>query len=341
MIGKLKNSMFTKKMAILAASSFVIAGVITAGAAQAQTAPAGQNPRFQGGQASNVNRGLGMFGGSRKGQGITGKVTAISDTTITIQSAAGGERTTGTAGTTNTAAKTYTVDASKATFAKLGEPTAANSGSVPVKPSETTIAITDIAVGDSVMVKGTVTGTNIAATSVTVMPAIIGNKGSGAPGMGKNMIMGKVTAISNTTLTVQSELNFGRRPQNAINSNVNVGSGVNSATTYTVDASSATIKKFVAPTAGSTVKGTETTIAVTDIAVGDTVRVQGTVDVTNVKATTIVDGVTAPARVGNNPSNLLNGNPQAAALKNEVEAVKPDLWNKIVSFFSGIFGKHK
>jgi hypothetical protein len=317
--------MFSKKMAILAAGSFVIAGVITAGAAQAQTAGTGQHPRFQGGQAQNWGS------GSRKGQGIMGKVTAISDTTITVQSAAGGERTTGT---TNTAAKTYTVDASKATFAKLGQPTATTPGSTPTKPSTTTIAITDIAVGDSVMVNGTVSGTNIAATSVTVMP-------SGAPGMGKNMIMGKVTAISNTTLTVVSGFNPGRRPQNATNNNANVNGGAGSATTYTVDASSATVKKFVAPTAGSTGKGTETTIAVTDIAVGDTVRVQGAVLGTNVKATAIVDGVAAPTRVGNNPSNLLNGNPQAAALKNEVEAVKPGLWNKIVSFFSSIFGKGK
>jgi hypothetical protein len=329
--------MLNKRSAILATGSLMIVSAVSAGAAQAQTPTTVMHGRGPG-QMLNINRGQGgMNAGARVGRGVSGKVTAISGTTITIESGM-----INPAAATNTAtATTYTVDASKATFSKTGAFVPPVNGAPPGKPSSTTIAITDIAVGDSIRVEGTVTGSAVVATSVTVMPAM----GAGGQGQGmfngNNMVVGKVTAVSGTTLTVVTQYGQMRRPGALANANTNAAPVTEK--TYTVDASNATFKKMSAPTAGSTVAGGQTTIAITDIAVGDTVRVEGTVSGTNVTATTVIDGVLSPAPTsrGASLSNLLNKNPQAAALKNEVEAVKPGLWNKIMSFFSGLFGKNK
>ena len=78
----------------------------------------------------------------------------------------------------------------------------------------------------------------------------------------------------------------------------------------------------------------ESTASVSDIAVGDTVSVQGTVSGTNIIALEIVDGVKLGAGQGR-----VNLEQTGAELKKEVEAVKPGLWAKIESFFSGLFGK--
>lgn len=80
--------------------------------------------------------------------------------------------------------------------------------------------------------------------------------GKGAEAMGRRGVMGKVTAVSGNTITV---------------------TGPNG-TSYTVDASSATVSKIV-------------TIPVGQITVGDTVGVQGTLSGTNVTATHVMDGI--------------------------------------------------
>jgi hypothetical protein len=328
--------MLNKKSAILATGSLVLVSAISAGAAQAQTAPAAAHARGQW-QNQNINRGSGvMNAGARTGRGVVGKVTAINGTTITVASGM-----VNPAAATAPAAATYTVDASKATFSKVGAFVPPTSGAQPSRPTPTTIAITDIVVGDSVRVVGTVTGTAVVATSVTVMPVMAaGGQGQGTFN-GNNMVVGKVTAVSGTTLTVVTQYGQMRRPGALANANTNAAPVTEK--TYTVDASNATFKKMSAPTAGSTVAGGQTTIAITDIAVGDTVRVEGTVSGTNVTATAVIDGVLSQGAAPRSGSltNLLNKNPQAAALKNEVEAVKPGLWNKIMSFFSGLFGKQK
>ena len=84
------------------------------------------------------------------------------------------------------------------------------------------------------------------------------------------------------------------------------------------------------------------TIGISDIAVGDTVRVQGTVTGTNVVATSIIDGIklaNPTARGGGIGSPSFDQ--KAAPLKAQVEAAVPGLWAKIVSFLSGLFGKKK
>jgi Domain of unknown function (DUF5666) len=145
---------------------------------------------------------------------------------------------------------TYTVDVSKATLKKF------TTGS-----ALATVTVSDIAVGDVVFVRGSVTGTSVVAASVMdglVKPMITkkeGNEGIRTP-LGQ---VGKVTAINGTTITMQE-------------------GPANNLVTYTVDASSATVMK----------DGVASTVSA--IAVGDKIMVKGTVTGTNVVATSIADG---------------------------------------------------
>ena len=95
-------------------------------------------------------------------------------------------------------------------------------------------------------------------TTTTTPPVTQGSQGLRA----YNGVFGTVSAISGTTLTVTSNAQNG-----------------GTATTYIVDASSATVTK-----AGAT-------STLSAIAVGDTVMIQGTVSGTSITATTINDGV--------------------------------------------------
>ena len=162
-----------------------------------------------------------------------GKVTAISGSTITITNAK-----------TST---TYTVDASNATVTKSGV---------------TSATVSNIVVGDTISVAGTVSGTNVTAT--TIHDGFGGGSGGqggfgGRGGFGGGT-MGTVTAISGTTLTVTTK-----------------SGGV-----YTVDASSATVKE------------SGTASAVSDIKVGDTVMIQGSITTASMTAKNIEDGVPTP-----------------------------------------------
>lgn len=151
----------------------------------------------------------------------------------------------------------YTVDATNATIYK---------GS-----ATTTVSVGDIAVGDKVIVQGTVTGTSIAATVIRdgVFPApgmggrrFFGRGASSTPsgtspiqGNGEPVVGGSVTNVSGTIITVTNASNV----------------------TYTIDAASTTIIK----------NGTSTTIG--DIALGDNLIVQGTVNGNSVTASSIID----------------------------------------------------
>jgi hypothetical protein len=170
-----------------------------------------------------------------------GTVSAISGNTITVQSKGfnrGSTNGTGTATTT-----TYTVDASAATVTK--DNAASSVGS--------------IATGDTVMVEGTVSGTNVAAKTI---------HDGAMPMMQRPAASGKVTAVSGSTITISSQ-GFGKTA---------------TATTYTVNASGATVTKNNA------------TSSVSAIAVGDMIQVQGTVSGSTVTATSIRDDV-APTPV--------------------------------------------
>ena len=175
--------------------------------------------------------------------GVGGTVTAVSGNTITVTGKDG---------------KTYTIDATSAAITK-----------------DETVTVSSIAVGDTVMANGTVSGTSVTATAIHdgKMPAGgadfggRGMGGSGQGGMGASRgVHGTVSAISGTTLTVTS-----------------TNTKTNTTSTYTVDASSATVLKGD----GTTKPSTSTLSAV---AVGDTVSVMGTTSGTSVTAKTIIDG---------------------------------------------------
>lgn len=144
---------------------------------------------------------------------------------------------------------TYTVDVTNAKVTKIV------AGAAP-----TTVTVSNIAVGDTVGVRGTVSGTTVTATAV--MDGIY--KGRGDMKGEKMMrvhhgVAGTITAINGNTITI-------KKADGAI---------------YTVDASSAAITKVV-------------TLTVAGLSVGDTIHAQGTVSGTTVTASHIMDGV--PAR---------------------------------------------
>ena len=162
----------------------------------------------------------------------------------------------------------YTVDATNAKIYKGG--------------ATSTVSVSSIAQGDTVMVQGTVSGTNVIAT---VIRDGAGGMMGGRPGMpgrgfghgasstpsttpimqgnGEPVVGGSVTAISGTTLTVTNPSNV----------------------TYTIDAASSTV----------VIKGQASALA--NVAVGDNVLVQGTVNGTSVIASSIIDQGTKGANV--------------------------------------------
>jgi hypothetical protein len=197
-------------------------GIGFAGITSAQSTTAAQN-----GPHAPRERGMG------ERPAVVGTITAISGSTLTVQSAGPRASASGSAA--------YTVETSGAKILKVeaGAP-----------PAETTISA--LAVGDMVAVRGTLSGTTVAATEV--MDGI-GGPGMHGRGPGKGL-GGTVSAISGSTITLTGK----------------------DGTTYTVDASSAHIGKVTAITAA-------------DIKVGDTLGVEGAVSGTTVTAQHIMDGV--------------------------------------------------
>jgi len=203
-------------------------------------------------------QGWGGPGGMHRGNGggVFGTVSAVSGTTLTVTSEMRPNTT-----SVATASTTYTVDASNAKVYEGG--------------ATTTVSVSNIAVGDTVMVQGTVTGSSIVATvirdgvgTMTGRSGMPGGKGFGAHGAsstprvapaiqgnGEPVIGGAVTVIDGTTLTVTNA----------------------SYVTYSVNAASSTVIK----------DGASTTIA--SVAVGDNLIVQGTVSGTSVTASSIID----------------------------------------------------
>jgi len=163
-------------------------------------------------------------------------------------------------GTTTATPTTYTVTTSSATtFAKGGAAS----------------TVSAIAVGDTVNIQGTVTGTSVAATRIIdgKMMGRLEQKNGEKPekpdaprmqpltGNGQPIIGGNVTAITGNILTVLNKSNV----------------------TYTVDVSSTTVSK--AGVTGATTSS---------IAVGDSLIVQGTINGTSVTASSVIDQGTLP-----------------------------------------------
>jgi hypothetical protein len=217
------------------------------------------NISVQGGIHNGANGGA-WNGGARGGMspGVFGTVSAVDGDTLTVTSVT---RMRPNATTTPaTSSVVYAVDATNAKIYK---------GS-----ATTTVSVSDIAQGDTVMVQGTISGTNVTATVIRdgAFPRPVGGstmpgKGFGRSasstasttpiiqGNGEPVVGGSVTAISGTTLTVTNTSNV----------------------TYTIDAASATV----------VVKGASSTL--TNVAIGDNVIVQGTVDGNAVTASSIID----------------------------------------------------
>lgn len=175
-----------------------------------------------------------MRGGMMKNRGEFGIVTAVNGPTITIN----------TKNPKSTANIVYTIDARNATVTKSG----------------TASSVSAIAVGDTIMVQGTLNGTTITATKIFdgILKQKEDTKNKPLPftGNGQPVVAGSITAINGTTITITNKSNV----------------------TYTIDATNAKI-----------LKGGTTNPTIANLAAGDTVVVQGTVNGTTVAAATLID----------------------------------------------------
>lgn len=166
--------------------------------------------------------------------GVHGTVSAINGTTITLTSTNPSDQTT----------TTYTVDATNANIMKAPANT-----TTPTAP--TTISLSDILIGDTLNIRGTVSGTTVTATDI--MDGLLKMRG----GFGKDHgVGGTITAINGSTIIISDA----------------------SGKTYTVTADAAKIDKV-------------TTISASDLAVGDSIHAEGTITGTTVAATHIMDGM--------------------------------------------------
>ncbi len=251
-------------------------------------------------QAGWQGRGGPMMGrgnpsGAMMKPGVFGTVSAINGNILTVTSKGGlGGPRPMTSGKTSVAPTaptpvTYTVDATNATVMK----------------NNATSTLSAIVVGDSIVAQGTLTGTNFVATTIRDgLPTMMGggkgqngnDNGNGdgkghatsTPlfvGNGQPIVAGNVSVINGSSITVTNKSNV----------------------TYTVDASSAKI-----------LSGQNSAATIANIAVGDSVVVQGTVNGTAVTATTILD----QAKPATTPKKGMMGN----------------FFGGIGSFFGHLFG---
>ncbi|HQT82724.1 MAG: hypothetical protein B7W98_00575 [Parcubacteria group bacterium 20-58-5] len=183
----------------------------------------------------------------------------------------------GTVATAPDARGTFTVTAKAWKRKDTTDANTAPSTTYTVTATSATIVLKDgsastvsaIAVGDRVMVRGTVTDTTVTAATINdgaafgrpgqrpesvATPAITGN--------GEPIIGGNVAAVSGDSITVTNQSNL----------------------TYTVDVTNATVTK----------PGV-TSATTANIAVGDRVVVQGTVNGTSVTASSVIDQGTPPS----------------------------------------------
>jgi hypothetical protein len=182
--------------------------------------------------------------------GVFGTVSAVSGTTLTVTAKM---HPYGTSTAATASSTVYTVDASNAQVMKNG----------------TSSTVSAIAAGDMVMVQGTVNGTNVTAT--VIRDGVMGMMGRrGAPGAGwvgkasstppiqgngEPVVAGTVTAIGSSSLTITNASNV----------------------TYTIDVSIAKIVK------------NGTTTALSAVATGDNIVVQGTVNGNAIAASSVLD----------------------------------------------------
>lgn len=191
----------------------------------------------------------GQMGMEMHRNGVVGTVASVSGNTLTVTSKDWSKDDKSVVVPT-----IYTVDATNAKVTK----------------NNVTSTVANIAVGDTVMIQGTVNGTAVVATTIRdgMMPKPNdSNKGQNPviQGNGQPVIAGTVNAINGNTLTV----------------------GNPSKVTYTVDATNATVNKNNA------------TSNLASVVVGDNVVIQGAFNGTNVTASSIIDHA-APASTSTN-----------------------------------------
>lgn len=280
-------------VALVASSTFTIAADKTN---QGGGLPSGNSPNGQQGNFKNL--------------GVMGTVSSISGSTIIVKSQD----------------TSYTVDASNATIKKI---TNSTSG---FKSSETTISVSDIQSGDTVMIQGEISGTSVTATEIIVgafpggpmngSTVTTSNRNQGrlpanpATSTPKNKvqnrssaIMGTVSAISGTTITIT-----GRQDTGII---------------YTVDASNAKVTQG----AGENTQ----TLSVSDIKVGDVIEVAGAI---SISATSIIERGNMSTSTESGNIEQGNGNDQSQNNVGNNKNGESDnsthssgLWSKIKNFF--------
>lgn len=228
----------SKQMKVAIASSIII-GVLTVGG----TAFADTNTQQQG----RGNGAWGRGGMMRHMPGVFGTVDSISGSTLTVTSKAPPKRDDDTNAPAFTS-QTYTVDASNAKIMKEREES----------------SLSAIAVGDTVMIEGTVNGTSITANVIHDGVPPRGERPEGAPsqerqmgamvqGNGQPVVGGSISSINGSTFTITNKSNA----------------------SFTIDASAATVIKEHA------------TSTVSNLAVGDNVVVQGAVNGSSVSAASV------------------------------------------------------
>lgn len=254
--------MNTRKYLSLAIALATAASVATAIPVSADTTSPAATAAQHMGQWQGGKGGIGRPSGMKPG--VFGTVASVSGTSLTVTGKQGFG--------SSTTSVTYTVDASNSV----------------VKKDNATSSVSSIATGDTVMIQGAVSGTNVTATLIRDgammgrgMQAGTGKRGlpgegSSTPafeGNGEPVVAGSVSAVSGETITLTNKSNV----------------------TYTVDATNAKV-----------VEGKNASATVSNIAVGDNIVVQGTVNGTSVAATTVVDQK-VPAAGGANSSNNKGG----------------------------------
>ncbi len=248
--------MKSKTRTSLIAVTGLVAMLAVAAPALADTTTA-VNETTQTPGSMGMHAGWGRGGIRNKAPGIFGTVSAVNGSTLTVTSKMMRPRST----SATAAATTYTVDATNATVTKNG----------------TAGTLASIVTGDTVVITGTVTGTNVVAKTIRDGVPQKGQKPGQNPiitGNGQPVIGGNVTAISGSTLTVTNKSNV----------------------TYTVDATKATIEKANA------------TASLSSVLVGDNVVVQGTVNGNAIVASSVIDqGVTSSVSVTNTDDGASKG----------------------------------
>ena len=177
-----------------------------------------------------------------------------------------------------------------------------NAANATVLKNNATSTVSSIVIGDMVAVQGTVNGTNVTAT--TIRDGFAGD------------MMGERRGIASSTRDMPSPITGNGQPIIAGTINAINGSSLTitnkSATSYTIDASNAKI-----------VEG-QNTVTVSNLSVGDSVIVQGTINGTSVVASSVIDQKSPGAKTASSTSRE---NPRGG-----------NVFEAIGNFFSRLFG---